>query len=228
MKYTILTIFVWLPALLFGQRVVSISSIAGSYGMEDLKALQTRFEEEYRRRDIPVERVLDFPVSLQGEFGYSFEKGPRTYGTYLNYAMTKGKDHYSDYSGETLAQQKVSRILGGFKFSQKLIKDFRVYGKLGVSRSYLDLLFATYIHGGGSEEENLHYNSWGFNLEPGLSWEYPYQNFIFNVSGGYEITKQGSTYKKDSDDELLLNRNWEEVMINWNGFRLGLGVGYVF
>ena len=228
MKYIPLVILILLPAILFAQLNVSFSGIAGSYKMEELKNLQSQFGAQLVVEGIQLERVLDFPASLQGELGLNYEKGGQTYGAFLNHAITGGKDQYKDYSGEVFAEQKMSRVLLGLRFSQEIAKGFKINAKAGYNISHLNLAFATHIYGGGSEVERLYFNSLGASFEPGLRWDYSYRRFLFNALAAYEWNFQGNTYRNRNKDVYLQDLNGQKVKMDWSGYRLGLGVGFVF
>lgn len=198
----------------------------GNYAMEDMRVFQNMLKEDYHSRGLQFEKTLDFPISLQGDIGFDFEKGALTYGPYLNYAVTKGKLHYSDYSGSAFLEQNIYRLLLGGKLSHSIIKNFRIYGKGGINLSFMNLLSFTAIHGAGTDKDQMGFHSLGLHLEPGLAWYYPVKNVIFNVTAGYEFNQQGRTRVTDSPKSFLIDDQKKSVLMDWSGFRFGIGLGF--
>ena len=215
-----------LPVLGFGQDVIYFNPIVGTYQMEDLRAFQDELKEDFELDGLPLVGVRNFPASLQGELGITYEGEEITYGAFLNYALTEGKLHYSDYSGEAFAELQVSRFMLGGKAARKFHEDFQVYGKLGINRSQMFLVSSLTLNGGGNQAEKMDFYAFGLNLEPGLAWDYSFKNLIFSVSGGYELGLQSKTFFDEYDNVYLTHGREEPVYIDWSGFRLGVGVGF--
>lgn len=214
-----------LPALGFGQDIIYFNTIAGTYQMEDLKAFQDELQEDFELDGFPLVGVRNFPASLQWELGVTREEGEITYGGFLNYALTEGKLHYSDYSGEVSAELQVLRIMLGGRAAKRFHKDFQAYAKLGINRSQMNLLSSLTLKGGEEQVERMGFYAFGLNLEPGIAWDYSFKNLVFSVSGGYELGLQSKTFFDEYDNAYLTHGREEPVILNWSGFRLGVGVG---
>jgi hypothetical protein len=223
-------LIILLPELLLGQRQIYLKSIVGQYTMGDLKQFQDDLISQYNAQGIPLKRELGFPPSVQVEFGVDGvigRKKANTIGGFANYAITKGQLGYSDYSGETSAAQSLSRFIIGVKSSQSLGHGFSLYAKAGFNYSILSLHFSTNLYSppsATSKDEKFH--SLGFIFEPGVDWKYKIKNFFLLAQAGYEVNVQGKTLLDSNTNLYLLTNAGDKVIIDWSGFRLGLGIGF--
>jgi len=216
------------PIVCVAQSKFYIQGIIGQYSMKGMKKFQEELNSDINESGYPTEVVTDFPLSLQVELGFDRYFGDDySIGVYLNYAFTKGRIHYRDYSGEMYSDQDISRIVLGGKASKFLDYGFSLYGKAGLNYSMMELQFVTDIYGAGSNTEGFEFYSIGVNIEPGISWLYSYKNFSFSTQFGYELNLQGKTMFKESEDAHLLNQDGDKVIIDWSGLRLGLSLAYI-
>jgi hypothetical protein len=226
MKRLILVLFL-LPITCVAQSEFYIQGIIGQYSMMEMKKFQDELNNDIVSSNISTKIVTDFPMSLQIEAGCDkIYEDNYSLGGYLNYAFTKGRIHYADYSGEIYSNQNVSRILLGGKAAKNLQSGFELYGKLGLNYSMLQLEFVTNIYGAESKFNAFEFYSLGINIEPGISWSYSYKKLLISLQAGYELNLQGKTIFRDNKDAYLLNQDGDKVIINWSGMRLGLGLAY--
>src|SRR5688572_22721244 len=94
---------------------VHVRAIYGTYQMRDLQEFQGELAKDFQNNSMPVKITSTFPASLQVEAGMDFPTEFHTFGFFVNYAITQGRLHYGDYSGETFAEQNLNRFLLGFK-----------------------------------------------------------------------------------------------------------------
>jgi hypothetical protein len=217
---------IFVPIASLAQVNVYLNGTVGTYAMGDLKSLMENIETQfYQRFDIPLNRTSNFPLSLQGEAKFEIENEYHTYGGYINYAMTKGRSFYGDYSGETFVDQIVRRVVMGSVGGIKLDNTFCLYGKLGLNMSFMNITSGIALTGIDPETEKLGFNSTGISIEPGFSWTKKHKQFLWQLTLGYEINFQGkSMYNEDSN--AYLKNGEEEVKMNWSGIRLGIGMGF--
>jgi hypothetical protein len=211
------------------QKSVYVRAVFGTYRMNDMKEFQDELLKDFENNSMPVKITSAFPSSLQVEAGMDFPLENCTLGFLMNYAITSGRLHYGDYSGETFAEQNLNRILIGFKASTSIAKNLDVYAKVGVGLSSLNLNFETHINGASSsEKEEVKFKALGLSLEPGVIWQLPYRRFLFSISGGYEINHNGKTkFEELGGDAYLINNNNKPVHLNWSGVRFSTGIAYV-
>jgi hypothetical protein len=213
----------------FAQENIYIRAVYGTYQMQDLKDFQEEMLSDFQNNLIPVKIVSAFPASLQVEAGMDFPTKRYTFGFLANYAVTSGKLHYSDYSGETFAEQNLNRISIGVKGSTPIARYLDLYAKVSGGLSSLNLNFETHINGGSSDaKEEISFKAIGVSVEPGMIYQVPFRNFLFSVSGGYEFNFNGKTkFEELGADTYLVNDNNEPVSIDWSGMRLSVGVAFV-
>lgn len=224
MLYYLLTI-VSIPCV--AQSRIYFQGTIGQYTMNSLKEFQMGLNSDINSSGIPTKIVTAFPISLQCDIGFDkILNNDYTLGGYANYAFTKGRMHYSDYSGAAYADQNVSRIVLGFKASKFISRGFAVYGKVGLNYSILKLNFVTTINGSGEQTDGTDFYSIGAIIEPGVSWTYPVKSLSFTANGGYELNIQGKT--NFNSESYLLNNVGDKVLINWTGFRIGISLAYNF
>jgi hypothetical protein len=225
-KRLILVVF-FLPIVCVAQSKFYVQGIVGQYSMKEMKKFQHELNEDIVSAGIASKAVTTFPMSLQVTVGYDKILSDKySIGGYLNYAVTKGHNHYGDYSGEINFDQNVSRILLGCKAAMRLGHGFEFYGKIGVNYSMLTLESETNIYNSSTERDALEFYSIGINAEPGISWSCTYKKLLLSLQAGHEINLQGKTIFKDNKDLHLINDEGEKVIIDWSGIRLGFGVAY--
>lgn len=229
LRFLLLAVLLVSSQTIVAQQMIFIETTVGQYSMRDLKQLQEDLHKQFVDGGLEVKTVTSFPISLQVDAGYLKEFSEKnSAGIYLNYAMTKGRIHYADYSGETYADQVVSRVVLGGKGIVRLSHGFAIYGKLGLNYSMLGMKFVSIIYGNGEDEELLRFHSLGFNAEPGVLWTYPKGKFSFDIHAGYELNVQGKTLYNESSGAYLQTEAGGNVIINWTGIRTGIGINYHF
>jgi hypothetical protein len=225
MKKAIIFLFIMYPMVGFAQVNIYINGIAGSYQMNDMKSLQKEIKSQFIENTIPIGATYKFPMSLQGEFKIEYESEQLfTYGGFINYAMTKGRLFYGDYSGRTTANQNINRIVIGAIGTIKLNELWSYYSKLGINLSSLNLAFDTHVDS-MSELQKIGFNSRGLCFEPGFALNIATTSLILQFTGGYELNIQGLTkFAQNSDAYLLVDGR--KAYLNWSGFRIGMGIGF--
>ena len=223
----ILLIFCAIPGL--AQENIYIRAVFGTYQMQDLKDFQEEMLSDFQNELIPVKIVSAFPASLQVEAGMDFPTKRYTLGFLANYAITSGRLHYSDYSGETFAEQNLNRISIGIKGSTPIARHLDLYAKVSGGLSSLNLNFETHVNGASSDaKEEIDFKAMGVSVEPGMIWQVPFQKFLFSISGGYELNFNGKTnFEKLGAHTYLVNGSSEPVSIDWSGMRLSVGIAFV-
>lgn len=213
----------------YSQTSLYLNSVVAQYAMSDLKKFQDDTKKQFESAGIQAKNELSFPVSLQAELGVDKNMGKENIlGGFINYAFTKGKVGYSDYSGETSATQNVSLYGLGIKGGLAMGKGFDVFIKASFNYSQLNLKYVTVITGGGRSETNEDFHSTGIILEPGVSWLYKIEKIFLRVQTGYAINIQGTTWYNKNSNEYLLNDSGSKMILDWSGLRMGLGIGYTF
>jgi hypothetical protein len=222
MKINIILFVLLIPMTARTQPRVYLSGVAGTYLMSDMKAFQKQLHES--ADFLPLKIVSSFPASFQGEAGlvYGLDEGKKTIGGYVNYAYTRGRMHYADYSGSATYDLDLMRIGFGVRGTQRIIKHLSAYAKLGLCVTLLDINSEIVVGDNPADEDNESFHALGVAVEPGLQWEYPYKRFSFYVNGGFEINLNGKTMY-DGDSHLIDSDN-NPVKIDWTGVRLGVGV----
>jgi hypothetical protein len=201
----------------------------GSYNMKDMKSIQADVLAQYISvTNVSVAKELEFPASLQAEGGIDFKLDEKnTLGGFFNYAITKGRIGYSDYSGSLSFGQDLSRYLFGIKYQLFLKKYLALQSKLGFNHSNLNITSGTFVTGttGTTTAENFYSN--GVSVIPGVSLYHHFSRVSFQLELGYEMNFQSKTYYgKDSRAYLLVNtQSNEKAYIDWSGFRSGLLIG---
>ncbi|MGC3945726.1 MAG: hypothetical protein QM762_14595 [Chryseolinea sp.] len=229
LRLLLLAVFFVSSLTLIAQGSLFVEATVGQYSMQTLKQLQTEMQKQFVDGGIEMKTVTEFPISLQVDAGYLKELSDKyDFGGYLNYAMTKGRIHYADYSGETYADQNVSRVVLGAKGISRLRNRFALYGKLGVNYSMLGMEFVADIYGVGKDDEMHRFHSLGVNIEPGVLWTYNRGMFSFDIHAGYELNAQGKTFSDGGSGSYLQTQEGGNVNINWTGVRAGVGVNYHF
>ena len=222
MKIKVILFVLLIPMMARTQPRVYLSGVAGTYLMSDMRAFQKELHKS--AGFLPMKIVSSFPSSLQAEAGlvYSLYEGEKTIGGYVNYAYTRGRMYYADYSGSATNDLDLMRIGLGARVARRITEQLSTYAKLGLSVTMLDINFETVLGDNAVEEGNESFYAYGATFEPGLQWEYPYKRFAFYINGGFEINLNGKTmYDAES---YLIDSNNDPVKVDWTGVRLGVGL----
>jgi hypothetical protein len=88
----------------------------------------------------------------------------------------------------------------------------------------LAIVSTTTLHGAGSNEDDDTFTAAGLVLEPGIHWTKVHHRFSFTSHAGYELNINGKTWH--GENSYLINDDGDPVMLDWSGFRLGIGVAF--
>lgn len=215
------------PLVTHAQGRVTLTAVAGNYEMKDMKAIQDELQKDLSLT-YPTKVVSEFPMSLQLELGFDFDArgSDITKGLYMNYALTKGRIHYADYSGQVYVDQNVSRFQFGGRLRAQVADNIGFYLKGGVTYSKLDFVSVIELAGAGRQEDIVSLHSWGISAEPGFSWGRDFGRLGMLLNVGFELNFQGKTLLDSNPDAHLLLPNGETAAINWTGARFGASLGY--
>jgi len=211
----------------FAQDIISFSVNVGTYQMKDMKEFQKVILNDYlSSSNVPIKATLVFPASLQAEFGVYRDYDDSKLGVFLNYTATKGVLTYSDYSGSTSLEHRLKRVTPGIHFSTNVSKNLSLYGKLGISVTFLSIVAETDLTGADKIEEKNLFNAYAGILQPGLQWDYPMERFGLIVHLGYEFSLSTKVFATETEGAYLVNNEGDPMFILWNGIRGGIGVTY--
>jgi len=213
--------------------------VKGSYNffnMSDLKNLQQEFYDDLIQQGIGAKITDSYPAHYGLQAGLliplalSSAKEIRL-GGFVDFTSTGGRVHYSDYSGEIKIDQKATAVSIGATIS------FSAYTK-DIFQLYLDLntriIFSKLKNEISSrlfeqtETQTLDFSSVSFGFEPAIVPSINVYPFNFGISVSYMLALPTTLQFSAYDGANLLNKNGDEVTINWSGFKLGLIAKYLF
>jgi hypothetical protein len=222
MRRITICVVIFLPTIVSAQWRLHVGTIAGTYKMADMKYIQDELKALFGY--IPFEKVSSFPPSLQCELMIDRKfKNKKILGHYVNYALTRGRAHYADYSGDATLGQDLVRFGTGFKYLAPMgSRGFYFYAKSGIIFTSFSMSVTTKLTGGNAKKSSQSFDAVGYTFEPGLSWQKEYKRFVFYVSSGYELCLNGKT-NSNSYEGYITNRTGGKARIDWSGARIGLG-----
>jgi hypothetical protein len=226
MKRSIVILLLHFPFVCLAQKSIYMKAVAGNYWMGDMKGFLDELRKDFV---LPTKTVNNFSMSVQGEVGLDYKIVNRfldeyTVGGFLNYAITRGRANYTDYSGSADLYNDLWRIQIGARGLHPINEQFSIYGKVGLCLSSLKIRSAVALHGSGSESDEVSFDAYGFTLEPGIQWRKTvYRKIILMGNFGYELNVNSKT--NYDGDSWLIDTNDDPVRLDWSGFRLGVGVG---
>lgn len=152
-------------------------------------------------------------------------------GGFIDFAATGARIHYSDYSGEIKIDQKVNAVsLGAVVSFCTYEKDFfQLYFDINARFIFSKFKneFTTKLFN-QTEQQNLNFTAVSFGLEPALVPSVNVYPFNFGLSVSYMIALPTTLEYEAYDGANLVNKNGDEVAINWSGFKFGVSVKYLF
>ncbi|MBI3220864.1 MAG: hypothetical protein HYZ44_15220 [Bacteroidetes bacterium] len=214
----------------FSQSQVSISGGYSGFAMASLRNFQTELEKQFL---IKPKVMNSFPSYYSFGVNYLHYFEPTYFiGGHFFFTNTGGRLSYSDYSGEQLADQILRNIsLGasiGKSFRSNERFEFQLSLRLYYTNTNLDLTFKNRI-GSIEDVESFGFGSSNLSLEPNAGLIKWFGLFGIRVDCGYNISVfNGKLYLKNDNNVYLISSGNSEVVSDWSGYRLNLGVTYRF
>lgn len=197
---------------------IYIKAIGGMYDMGDMKTYLELAAAQNTSNGRPTSVASEFPFSVQAEVGLDFEtKRNFAFGPWVNYTQAKGELTYSssiNAAPETIGYY-LTRFSAGARVSKNVYKDLGIYSKLGFNAVALEVT-----------SSGAKYVTNGAMFELGCQWKYVYRRFKLITNFGYEVGLGGVLRDNESYDSDLTNTQDEPVKANWNGLRIGMGIGF--
>lgn len=217
-------------------RSVCVKGGYNFFSMSDLKNFQHGLQDDLIQQGIGAKITDSYPghygfqAGLQIPLALLSAKEIRI-GGFIDFTSTGGRVHYSDYSGEIKIDQKATAISLGATIS------FSAYTK-DIFQLYFDLnariIFSKFKNEFSSrlfdetETQTLDFSSVSFGFEPTLVPSINVYPFNFGLSFSYMLALPTTLQFSEYDDANLLDKNGDEVTIDWSGFKLGLVAKYLF
>lgn len=206
-----------------------------TFNMRDLKKLQ---KVMFADQIVPMKTVSSFP----GYIGFrgSFLRVVHTeleieVGTVLSYTSTGGRVQYKDYSGELTGDQLTHvftvGVLGRIPLykTEKIKFGFSLYS--GIEATTMKLHNYVRINNERSSSRDK-FGAVGIGAVPSLYMKYYVNDKLYLLAdAGYHFTLFQNTYRwsENENAEIFLEEGDDEALKpNWNGLRMGVGVGYTF
>jgi hypothetical protein len=230
MKILILFMALILPLSSFSQLEFQPQLGYGSFNMKEmtqhLKELSNSFPVEAKVTD-------EFPNYWYYELigSYTF-RGNLYSGVSVSYGSTGGRAHYSDYSGEVVANLLVKGItivpIVGWKIPSK--KEDHIYIlqlRAGLIAGKYDLSLRSAI-GTQSSEDHIEFSSMNVLIEPGFRFTKMITYFLgANVYVGYNLNlAKGRLYFEEDSEYFLRDQRHNPIHLDWSGLRTALGVTF--
>ena len=189
---------------------INLSSGFGSYNIESLKS---SLSQGLSNLPFPAKVVDNYPNMPYFGLDFCVRLQSMEFGLMYSFLSTGAKVHYADYSGNytlnnIINSEQYGFIFKVFIFPQKLIKTQLLanFGISNLSVKYSETL-KVFNESQTSNDKIVKENPF---LEPGLRLFYDYNDIMIGLNATYFI--------------LLQN----DLNISFDGFRVGLFVGYGF
>ncbi len=216
---------------IFAQRIgFSINGGYNKSSLNDLKAITKDYIDNARKIGIEVTTFDNFPAyfyldpQLSWYFGENY-----LIGIHYLYTSTGSRVHYIDYSGELKLDQIAELSSPGL-----------ILGYPGVRKNHFELWLTTQLNYLKIKYNISHklklwdlqetyqrtYTSGGVSFEPGFRMIYLYKKVEIGLSLIFRFAyeKKLTAHIDDQDEYLYLNG--KQLKANWNGFRIGLSIGF--
>lgn len=206
------------------------------FSMTDLKNFQQELLTDLTDQGIDAKITDSYPgyYGLKAGLLVPVTKYPSKeilVGGFIDFSATGARIHYSDYSGEIKIDQKASAIsLGGVVSFCTYEKDFfQLY--FDINARFIFSRFKNEITSklfDQIQQQDLSFTSVSFALEPALVPSINVYPFNFGLAVSYMIALPTTLEYEAYDDANLVNKNGDEIAINWSGFKFGISVKYLF
>lgn len=208
--------------------LITVKETYNSYDMGQLAALQNQVAAG---SVVPAKVLQAFPnfFGTQVTLYINFKSSARL-GFFWEYTSTGGRIHYKDYSGVLRIDQILSRNAYGIKYEERPLnfnEVFSLVGGIGVSglftrmrtEDYIEVPYNKYL-----QETKM--KALGIGLEPDVSLQCIKSRLVGRLGIGYQVSFSKPFHLVDNKNLVLIYNN-EEVGPQWDGFRIGVSLGYV-
>ncbi len=211
---------------------ISLETGIGTYSMADLKSFMTASTSEN-----PLEPVMVsyFPPYFYFSPSLSFGIKNHNIGTRYTLMSTGARSSIKDYSGEYRFDGTVVGNALSF-FDEVYVYRTPMFGllvKLDVGGVYSKLKLHEFFQFNDIEQldQSAEFYSVSLYTLPGVKFTYNfYDNLSLYASAGYHIDiLKSPLFLEDSKINIfLMDGKNQEVKVNWDGVRIGLGISYTF
>lgn len=226
-KYILSIILILLSLSTYSQFSINYSIGYGTYKMDDMKDIaKATMDIANTMMGLKLKQTDDFPgyIAHNGEITYQSEQ--HEFGLSGAYITTGAKFAYSDYSGKYASKILADAFKIGFvykyHFLETKISDnrFSVFAELTPSAVLTNVtikeetrLYEQNIH--QKKREELLSNKFGFSMQPMLGCRLMlFDHYLVHLKAGYDFE--------------LGSRINPSYRVDWSGFRLNGGIGYMF
>ena len=175
-------------------------------------------------------RIEEFPSFIAYEIAMRV-RNHDTYikGFWLRYQSNKGGTFYNDPSFTHELDLILRTLSAGLIYQEKFFEEIPIWFdfKLGAAANFLQIK-EKIITLNMSEDESFGFRSISLHLSPGLSYRIYLKKVFFELNAYYNFGEIGSEISLDENKNInLLNHSGEPVKVDWSGFGIGFGVGFI-
>ncbi len=211
---------------------LSFSVGKNNSSLKDLKNLTNNYIEAVHNLGINIHLFDNFPRYYYYDSDFYWYLRDYIYiGIHLLYTSTGSRAHYIDYSGELKLDQIAELFAPGLDFSYRAVvtNHFELWTTLQI-----DLLKTSYSYKylvklwDKVYTDRLKYSSSGASLGPGIRLIYLLYNLEIGLHFNALITTSKPLTAKIDKREKYLYLHGQQLKADWDGFRIGLTVGWRF
>jgi hypothetical protein len=233
MKQIILYLFLLLGISASAQQF-SIG-VRGGYGNSSMDLLKDFQLLRTNQLEFPLKITENYPATpfYRAEAALNNIKYIGKIALFYGYYSTGARSTVSDYSGRI----DLDAVINGHQIGLTIQKDFYNKGNWSFgaygdaswlfsnlkTTDNLQITFPAEI----SEKQDYKLISNGFSLEPGAFAAYQFKSILFQFNLGFMFDHGGKLHVEGNKD-MMIGVNNEPVTSQWQGFRLGLQVSYLF
>jgi hypothetical protein len=210
---------------------IGMQSGIGTYAMKGLKDIN-----DLLHTYIPFENkiVSNFPAYFYYQPMLVVKFDDIGIGLVYLYQSTGSRISEKDNTGEYRFDMKVSSNNPGlyFDYSVLTIKNiqFNLSSTFGYSKSKLQINEYLEMSDSVLFDHTTNFKALDYYIEPGINFTYAYKFLSLGINVGYYIQLGDESFKSgvENTTQLYNAEGKEKVVPDWNGFRFGLSVFYVF
>ena len=198
---------------------LSFDGVYGSYLMTNLTNFMKQISD-VASVDIPI--VKDFPASIGYQFKIGIQKDPMlSWGFAFGYSKAAGLAQYQDATSMANVDLLVKGYSAGLFGSYQIIESENWPLFASFQASYLFSTLDVYVEerqGSSVQSESLSLMSSNLALRPTIGIQHNFtKRLFFSLDAGYEMNIAGSLNTSGG--------NQSKLTVQWDGFRLLLGIG---
>lgn len=226
--------FLFIPIFIFYTTALAQESSSilfrvgmGTYSMKSQKQFQKDYDRSSKIRHADVHTFPAFPT-VGGSVGIRLSSAA-SLGLWAEYCSTGGRLHYKDYSGHSVMDQRLKSFQIGPFIQYRFVKSaswplyFTFHSSIANTKENMRTELKV---GTQSFKESYDLKSLNYGFRPGIMLGHHVHALLFQLGIGTEFQLHGTLKEAKDKDVYFKTSDGKDLVAQWDGLRLTLGIGF--